>query len=91
MDTPLGTRTVDEVLAVAVVEPLVHAWDLATAAGQTARLDPETVTATLSAVEALAGQLAATGMYAAALPAPSDSSPQDRLLAALGRHPTRGL
>ncbi|OHV53205.1 TIGR03086 family protein [Frankia sp. CcI156] len=85
VDTPLGARSVDEVLTVAVIEPLVHAWDLATTIGQTVQLDPDTVTATLPAVEALGGQLAATGMYAAAQPAPADSPPQDRLLAALGR------
>lgn len=73
-----------------VIEPLVHAWDLAIATGQTVWLDSEAVAVTLPAVERLGDQLAATGMYAAGRPLPPMASMQDRLLAALGRKPRCG-
>jgi uncharacterized protein (TIGR03086 family) len=62
--TPLGDASVSQLLATAVIEPLLHAWDLATSVGGTADLEPETVEATLDGVEALGDRLSATGMYA---------------------------
>ena len=88
--TPLGGATVRDLLGMALVEPLVHTWDLAVATGQPARLDPDAVAATLPGVLALGAALQQSGMYAAALPAPPDASPQDRLIAALGRDPEAG-
>jgi uncharacterized protein (TIGR03086 family) len=85
--TPMGLRTAAEVLGMAVIEPLVHAWDLATATGQVIRLDPDAVAVTLAGVRALGGQLAATGMFAPAQPVPADAGPQSELLALVGRHP----
>jgi uncharacterized protein (TIGR03086 family) len=85
--TPLGPRTVEQLLGIALVEPVVHTWDLATATGRPADLDPDAVQALLPGVLALGGQLAATGMYAAPVPVPDDAPAQDRLLAALGRRP----
>jgi len=85
--TPLGPRTVEELLGIALVEPVVHTWDLATATGRPAGLDPDAVRALLPGVLALGGQLAATGMYAPAAPVPDDAPAQDGLLAALGRRP----
>jgi uncharacterized protein (TIGR03086 family) len=83
--TPMGPRTVTDVLNLAVIEPLVHAWDLARATGHAIRLDPDAVAFTLAGVRGLGGQLAATGMYAPACTAPTDADPQDQLLAATGR------
>jgi uncharacterized protein (TIGR03086 family) len=76
-----------QLFAVAVIEPVVHAWDLATATatGQRVVLDERTVEALLVGAEQLGGQLAATGMYSAAVPVPADAPPLRRLLAALGR------
>ncbi len=87
--TPAGPSTAAAVLSIAVIEPLVHAWDLATAAGQSVTLDRTAVEAVLPAVLASGDQLAATGLYQAPLPSRSDASGQDRLLAALGRNPER--
>jgi hypothetical protein len=56
-----------------------------TATGRRVVLDERTVEALLVGVEQLGGQLAATGMYSAAVPVPADASPLRRLLAALGR------
>jgi uncharacterized protein (TIGR03086 family) len=85
--TPLGPRTVEQLLGTALVEPVVHTWDLATATGRPADLDPDAVSALLPGVLALGGQLQASGMYAPPLPVPDDAPAQDRLLATLGRRP----
>lgn len=87
VSTPRGNVPMSQLLAVAVIEPVVLAWDLATATatGQRVVLDERTVEALLVGVEQLGGQLAATGMYSAAVPVPADASPLRRLLAALGR------
>lgn len=87
--TPLGPQTLDQLLGIALIEPVVHGWDLATATGQPADLDPDAVNALLPGVRALGDQLQATGMYRAPLRAPGDRSPQGQLLAALGRDPHR--
>ena len=88
--TPLGRATVRDLLGMALIEPLVHTWDLAVATGQPARLDPDAVAATLPGVLALGAALQQSGMYGAALAPPPDASPQDRLIAALGRDPRAG-
>lgn len=83
--TPGGPSTASAVLSMVVIEPLVHAWDLAIATGQPGTLDPDVVAAILPGVLAMHGGLAATGMYRRATPVPADATPQDWLLAALGR------
>ena len=80
-----GEVTAEWVLATAVIEPLVHAWDLAQAAGLEAVLDDEAVEACLMAIAPMAEQFAATGMYAPALTASAQATPQQQLLALLGR------
>ena len=85
--TPLGPRTAEELLGIALVEPVVHTWDLAMATGRPADLDPDAVQALLPGVLALGGQLQASGMYGPPVPVPDDAPAQDRLLAALGRRP----
>ena len=87
--TPLGARTVEQLLGVALVEPVVHCWDLATATGRPADLDPEAGRALLPGVLALGDRLQGSGMYGPAVPVPDDAPAQDRLLAALGRGPGR--
>ncbi len=83
--TPHGDLPAERFLAMALVEPVVHGWDLAVATGSPVRLDDDAVASLLAAAEAMGGQLAATGMYAPALPVPGAASPQERLLALLGR------
>ncbi|MFD9575374.1 TIGR03086 family metal-binding protein [Streptomyces sp. NPDC059982] len=80
-----GEVTAEWVLATAVIEPLVHAWDLAQAAGFETSLDGEAVEACLTAIAPMAEQFAATGMYAPALTASAQATPQHQLLALLGR------
>lgn len=83
--TPRGPLPAEQLLGMALIEPVVHGWDLAVATGQPGTLDPELTAALLPAVEQLGGQLADTGMYAHALPVADDATDAQRLLAALGR------
>lgn len=83
--SPHGEVTAEWVLATAVIEPLVHAWDLAQAAGIETSLDDEAVDVCLTVIAPMAEQFAATGMYAPALTAPVHATPQQQLLALLGR------
>jgi uncharacterized protein (TIGR03086 family) len=83
--TPQGQASIEAVLTTAVIEPLVHAWDLAQAAGVAVTLDTEAVDLCLAAIAPVAEQFAATGMFAPALPIPAGAHSQQRLLALLGR------
>ncbi|MFF3014959.1 TIGR03086 family metal-binding protein [Streptomyces sp. NPDC057939] len=80
-----GEVTVDWVLANAVIEPLIHTWDLAQAAGIDVSLDAEAVAATLTAIAPVADRFATTGMYAPALSTSGAATPEQQLLALLGR------
>lgn len=83
--TPRGPLPAEQLMGMALIEPVVHGWDLAVATGQPGTLDPELTAVLLPAVEQLGGQLAATGMYVHALPVADDATDAQRLLAALGR------
>ncbi len=85
--TPMGEVPVPVLLGTAVIEPLLHGWDLATALGVATDLDPETAEVTLAGVRALGPQLAGTGMYAAALPLSDGMTAQEQLRALTGRRP----
>lgn len=87
-ETPQGSLPLPEFLTTALVEPVVHGWDLAVATGQSTMLAPDLVAALLPGVLQLGDQLAATGRYAAALPLPDSAPASERLLAALGRRST---
>lgn len=89
ISTPHGPLPAEQVLAMALIEPVVHAWDLARATKQPVVLDDEAVATLLVGVEQVGDQLAATGMYANALRVPDHAPPTERLLAALGRHDPR--
>jgi uncharacterized protein (TIGR03086 family) len=83
--TPMGAKTVSDVLGIVIIEPFIHGWDLAIATGQHLDLDAETVASLLPRVEELGDQLQQTGMYEQP-PSTNGVSPSDRLLALLGRH-----
>lgn len=85
VETPHGRLGVEQFLSMALIEPVVHGWDLSTATGRPLALDDEAVAALLDGVERLGDRLAATGMYAPALPVRDDASPIERLRAAVGR------
>jgi uncharacterized protein (TIGR03086 family) len=68
------------------LDVLIHGWDVATATGQDARLDPDLVEACAAVVEPQADMLQASGMFGIGAGAPPDGADaQTRLLAVLGR------
>ncbi len=87
--SPLGfTWTVGQAAAGTFMDQLIHTWDLATATGQDASLDPELV-AICSAMflPAMPEMGRSAGLVGPAVAVPADASPQDTLLAAMGRQP----
>ena len=66
---------------------LTHAWDLATATGQSTDLDPELAAEQLAAVHAFVGpQFRGPGMpFGDEQPCASERAPADQLAAFLGR------
>ncbi|WP_433469190.1 TIGR03086 family metal-binding protein [Spirillospora sp. CA-128828] len=79
-DLPLG-----DFLEGYILEPLVHAWDLARATGQPSRLDPDLVHHAFATAQVVAAPLRAEGHLAPPLPAPRGADEQTRMLAFLGR------
>jgi uncharacterized protein (TIGR03086 family) len=63
---------------------LIHGWDLAAATGQDTRLDPALVDACWEVLTPQLEALQSSGAFGTARD-PAGSSPQERLLAALGR------
>ena len=87
--SPLGFQwTVEEAVAGTFMDVLIHTWDLARATGQDQRLDPAVVDACSAMFlpdMPIRGRNA--GIVGPAVDVGEDASPQDRLLAAMGRHP----
>lgn len=86
--SPLGFEwTAGQAVAGTFMDNLVHTWDLATATGQDASLDPELVAAcTAMFFPAMPEMGRAGGLIGPAVDVPTDSDPQAVFLAALGRH-----
>ena len=68
------------------IDVLIHGWDLATATGQDATLDPELVEACRKVAEPQIEWLRASGGFAEGVPVSAEASAQTRLLAILGRN-----
>jgi uncharacterized protein (TIGR03086 family) len=85
--TPLGEMGGAELLDAAVVEPLVHRWDLARAVGADDAVDEELAAACLVVARRYAAALRGPGMYGPELAAPADAPAGPALLAYLGRRP----
>ncbi len=65
----------------------LHSWDLAKALGREPDLGRERCLAALAEMEPLDQLLRDSGHYGPALPVARDASPQDRLMAFIGRDP----
>jgi uncharacterized protein (TIGR03086 family) len=87
--SPLGFEwTVLEATAGTFMDVLIHTWDLATATGQPAELDPQLVDAcTAMFLPEMPERGRAAGIIGPAVPVADDATPQQRLLGALGRTP----
>lgn len=67
---------------------LVHCWDLARSIGADDTLPEEAVQSTLMGLQRLPDEmLRGENMFAAAVEVPEDASPQDQLIAFVGRQP----
>ncbi|MFB4312431.1 TIGR03086 family metal-binding protein [Actinomadura sp. GTD37] len=84
----LGELPLGDYLEGYILEPLVHAWDLARATGQPSRLDPDLVHHAFATAQVVAAPLRAAGDLAPPLPAPRGADEQTRMLAFLGRTAT---
>jgi uncharacterized protein (TIGR03086 family) len=81
----LGELPLGDYLEGYILEPLVHAWDLARATDQPSRLDPDLVHHAFATAQVVAAQLRAEGHLAPPLQAPKGADEQTRMLAFLGR------
>lgn len=88
-DSPLGFEWSGvEATAGTFMDVLVHTWDLATATGQDAALAPDLVAAcTDMFLPGMPDQGRQAGIIGPAIDVAPDASPQDQLLAAMGRQP----
>ena len=82
----LGDLPLSDYLEGYILEPLVHAWDLARATGQPSRLDPDLVHHAFATAQVVAAPLRAAGHLAPPRPAPKGADEQTRMLAFLGRN-----
>jgi uncharacterized protein (TIGR03086 family) len=87
--SPLGFRwPVAQAVAGTFMDVLIHTWDLARATGQDERLDPALVEAcTAMFVPEMPTRGREAGIIGPEVPVDENASPQDRLLATMGRRP----
>lgn len=87
--SPLGFEwSVGQAVAGTFMDVLLHTWDLARAIGHDARLDPDLVDAcTAMFLPEMPERGREAGIIGPAIDPGPDPSPQDRLLAAMGRQP----
>lgn len=87
--SPLGFEwPVSQAVAGTFMDVLIHTWDLAHATGQNEKLDPALVEACAAMfLPEMPERGRAAGIIGPAVEVGDHASPQDRLLAAMGRHP----
>ncbi|MFB6887842.1 TIGR03086 family metal-binding protein [Kitasatospora sp. NPDC056327] len=83
---PYGLRDAGGYARELVAETVVHGWDLARALGEQGRMPPGAAGYALAEFRGYR-DLAGTGRFAPALPAPPYAGPEDVLLALTGRDP----
>lgn len=83
----LGDVPLADFLAGYILEPLVHAWDLAVATGRPCRLDPDLVHHAFATAQVIAAPMRAAGHLGQPIVAPPGADEQTRLLSFLGRIP----
>ncbi|GAA0590080.1 TIGR03086 family metal-binding protein [Actinomadura livida] len=81
----LGELPLADYLEAYILEPLVHAWDLAKATDQPSRLDPDLVHHAFATAQVVAAHLRTTGHLAPPQRPQKGADEQTRLLAFLGR------
>ncbi|MGW4806096.1 TIGR03086 family metal-binding protein [Kitasatospora sp. NPDC004272] len=73
------------------VDAVVHGWDLAQGIGADATIDPAAAEFALAELAPQADGLAASGLFAEAVPVPADADAATRLLGLVGRDPAHPL
>jgi uncharacterized protein (TIGR03086 family) len=84
---PAGDMTGGELAGFAMLECILHGWDLSRATGQDTFIDPELATAIYEGILPDAERLRHRGAFGPAIPVSADAPMADRLLALLGRTP----
>ena len=83
-----GDRPVDEAIDQFYSGDVwLHSWDLARALGREVDLGEERCSAALAAMQPIEQLLRDSGQFGPAVPVDDDASPQDRLMAFIGRDP----
>lgn len=83
-----GDRPVDEAIdQFYTADVWMHSWDLARALGRELDLGQERCSAALAAMEAMEQLMRDSGQFGPAVPVAHDASPQDKLIAFIGRDP----
>jgi uncharacterized protein (TIGR03086 family) len=82
-----GTIPAPEYVWQMTADLAIHAWDLAKGIGVDERIDADLCEAVLEALGPSQPMLAASGLFAPALPVPAGADAQATLLALTGREP----
>jgi len=84
-----GEMSFDDFMGVVQWDPLAHSWDIATAAGIDACLNPTVAEASLAILKPMQPGLIESGRIAAPVEVPADADAPTRFLGAIGRDPSR--
>ena len=84
---PFGTLPGETMATIAFMEHLTHGWDIAKATGQDATMPSDLVPECMDVVTAMDDMLRMPGVCGPAVSVSEDASPQDTLIAFLGRNP----
>ena len=84
---PAGDVTGADLAGYAMLESILHGWDLSRATGQDTAIDPELATTIYEAIFPDVERLRRRGAFGPAIPVSADAPIADRLLALLGRTP----
>ena len=83
-----GDKPVDEAIdQFYTADVWMHSWDLAKALGREPDLGQERCSAALAAIEPMEQLLRDSGQFGPAVPVARNASPQDKLIAFIGRDP----
>ena len=86
--TPFGELPTSQVFVGAIMDQLIHCWDLAKATGQDTTLDADLVAYAFPILQSgFADQGRQAGFIGPEIPIPHAASQQDQMLAYMGRHP----
>jgi uncharacterized protein (TIGR03086 family) len=86
-EMPFGSMPGTMMAGIAFMEHLTHAWDVAKATGQDDTLPADLVSQCMEVVTPMDAMLRTPGVCGTAVSVPDNASPQDKLVAFLGRHP----